>query len=142
MHRGGAFGASPILLTPSCLPPPLAAGERWRLTVRLKRPHYTVNPHDFDIEAWLLENGLRATGYVRKDDCNARLDAFAGRPTDWVERARERIRSRILAGLPDRQYAGVIVALTIGTLTAAAMWARTAVLVCVSILSFTAMPPP
>ena len=94
--------------------PLLHAGERWRLTVRLKRPHGTVNPHGFDIEAWLLENNLRATGYARKDDGNARLDAFAGRPSDWVERARERIRARILAALPDAQYAGVIVALTIG----------------------------
>jgi competence protein ComEC len=96
------------------LVPSISAGERWRLTVRLKRPHGTVNPHGFDIEAWLLENDLRATGYVRKDSSNARLDAFAGRPSDWIERAREKIRSRILAALPDAQYAGVIVALTIG----------------------------
>ena len=95
-------------------PPPLAAGERWRLTLRLKRPHGNVNPHGFDIEAWLLENNLRATGYVRKDESNTRLDAFAGRPSDWVERARERVRARILAALPEARYAGVIVALTIG----------------------------
>ena len=95
-------------------PPPLSAGERWRLVVRLKRPHGNVNPHGFDIEAWLLENNLRATGYVRNDERNARLDAFAGRPSDWVERARERVRARILAALPDDEYAGVIVALTIG----------------------------
>ena len=92
----------------------VSAGERWRFIVRLKRPHGTVNPHGFDIEAWLLENGLRATGYVRNDARNVRVDAFAGRPSDWVERARERIRARILAALPDKPYAGVIVALTIG----------------------------
>jgi competence protein ComEC len=95
-------------------PPPLAAGERWRLVVRLKRPHGNVNPNGFDIEAWLLENNLRATGYVRKDERNVRLDAFAGRPSDWIERTRERVRARILAALPDARYAGVIVALTIG----------------------------
>jgi len=95
-------------------PPPLAAGERWRLTVRLKRPHGNVNPHGFDIEAWLLENNLRATGYVRNDERNVRIDAFADRPSDWVERARERVRTRILAALPDAEYAGVIVALAIG----------------------------
>ncbi len=95
-------------------PPPLCAGERWRLLLRLKRPHGNVNPHGFDIEAWLLENNLRATGYVRRDGRNARLDAFAGRASDWVERARERVRSRILAALPDADYAGVIVALAIG----------------------------
>src|SRR4030095_1113669 len=50
--------------------PDLVAGERWRLIVRLKRPHGTVNPYSFDVEAWLLENGFRATGYVRNDDGN------------------------------------------------------------------------
>src|SRR5262249_15621596 len=52
--------------------PELHAGERWKLLVRLKRPHGTVNPHGFDVEAWLLENDLRATGYVRDADANQR----------------------------------------------------------------------
>ena len=94
--------------------PTIAAGERWQLVVRLKRPHGTVNPHGFDVEAWLLENGVRATGYVRTDERNRRGDAFAGRPIDYVLCARESIRSRILAALPAAPYAGVIVALTIG----------------------------
>jgi competence protein ComEC len=94
--------------------PELHAGERWELTLRLKRPHGTVNPHGFDVEAWLLENGLRATGYVRNADANRRLDAFAGRPEDYVSRARESIRTRILTALEGRPYAGVIAALAIG----------------------------
>ncbi len=94
--------------------PDLAAGARWRLVVRLKRPHGTVNPHGFDIEAWLLQNGLRATGYVRPDARNERVAAFAGRAGDYVQRLRESIRSRIRATLPDATYAGVIVALAIG----------------------------
>ena len=48
---------------------PLAAmvhpGERWRFTVRLRRPHGSANPHGFDYAAWLLERGIGATGYVR-----------------------------------------------------------------------------
>src|SRR5437762_1032254 len=64
--------------------PPIHAGERWALTVRLKRPHGTVNPHGFDVEAWLLQNDFRATGYVRADDDNRRVDAFAARPSDYV----------------------------------------------------------
>ena len=44
---------------------PVRPGERWRLTVRLKRPHGNANPGVFDYEAWLLERNLRATGYVR-----------------------------------------------------------------------------
>ena len=79
----------------------IVAGERWRLVVRLKRPHGTVNPHGFDVEAWMLESGLRATGYVRSGDRNARIDAFAGRASDYVQRAREIVRARIIAALPD-----------------------------------------
>jgi competence protein ComEC len=94
--------------------PDLHAGERWSLAVRLKRPHGTVNPHGFDVEAWLLANDLRATGYVRKDDANRRIDAFAGRAEDYVARAREAIRDRILHALGERPYAGVIAALAIG----------------------------
>ncbi len=40
-------------------------GERWAFTVRLKRPHGTINPGGFDFEAWMLERNLRASGYVR-----------------------------------------------------------------------------
>ena len=94
--------------------PDLHSGERWKLLVRLKRPHGTVNPHGFDVEAWLLENNLRATGYVRKADVNRRLDAFAGRATDYVSRMRESIRDRMLAALEGKPYAGVIAALAIG----------------------------
>ncbi len=94
--------------------PAIAAGERWQLLVRLKRPHGTVNPHGFDVEAWLLENGIRATGYVRPDGRNRRENAFAGRAADFVLHARGTIRARILAALPDAPFAGVIVALAIG----------------------------
>jgi competence protein ComEC len=95
-------------------PPVVHAGERWYLTVRLKRPHGTVNPGGFDLEAWLLQQGLRATGYVHPGGLNARSDLFAGRTSDYVQRARERVRLRILAALGDAPYAGVIVALAIG----------------------------
>ena len=94
--------------------PELHAGERWQLAVRLRRPHGNANPHGFDLEAWMLENGLRATGYVRKDEDNRRLDAFPGRFIDVVDALRERLRERILRALEGRPYAGVIVALTVG----------------------------
>lgn len=94
--------------------PVVHAGERWDVVVRLKRPHGTVNPNGFDVEAWLLENNLRATGYVRMNDANHRVDAFAGRAADYVARGRESIRTRILAALEGRPYSGVIAALAIG----------------------------
>ncbi|WP_395024277.1 DNA internalization-related competence protein ComEC/Rec2 [Comamonas odontotermitis] len=45
--------------------PVLAAGQRWRLPVRLKAPHGSANPHGFDYELWMWEQGVHATGYVR-----------------------------------------------------------------------------
>ena len=96
------------------LPEALMPGERWRLTVRLQRPHGNANPGGFDYEAWLLEQGIRATGHVRVDDANARLDAFVPRFGTIVERSRALLRERILRALEGRQYAGVIVALVIG----------------------------
>lgn len=94
--------------------PTLHAGERWRLRVRLSRPHGNVNPGGFDLEAWLLQHNLRATGYVVRGDDNARVSAFAGRFTDVVQRTRERVRDRLLRDLDGAPYAGVIVALAIG----------------------------
>ena len=82
--------------------------------MRLKRPHGYVNPAGFDLEAWLLEHDLRATGYVRDSSANLRLAAFVGRPSDFVQRAREAVRARIVAALPGAPYAGVLVALAIG----------------------------
>lgn len=89
-------------------------GERWRFTLRLKRPHGNANPHGFDYEAWLLEGGIRATGYVRPRSEALRLEAFVARPAYLVEWLRDVIRARFLAVLPDAPYAGVLVALAVG----------------------------
>ena len=43
-------------------PMELVAGERWQMQVRLKVPHGASNPHGFDFELWLWEQGLQATG--------------------------------------------------------------------------------
>jgi competence protein ComEC len=94
--------------------PEVKPGERWRFTVRLKRPHGTANPHGFDYEAWLLERGVRATGYVRPRGSAERLARMVHRPSYWVEAVRDRVRERILNGLADRAYAGVIAALVMG----------------------------
>jgi competence protein ComEC len=94
--------------------PALAAGERWELTVRLKRPRGTANPHGFDYEAWLLERNLRATGYVRPKAANRRITEMVHRPGYWIERTREAVRARIQSVLPQAPYAGVITALAVG----------------------------
>jgi competence protein ComEC len=92
----------------------LHAGERWRLTVRLKAPHGNVNPHGFDSELWMWEQGVHANGYVRT---GARDEAPALVATTWrhpVERAREAVRDKVFERVPDRAQAGVIAALVTG----------------------------
>ena len=103
---------------------PVRAGERWRFAVRLRRPHGGANPHGFDYEAWLLERGVRATGYVRMPSRRGmderaqvlpeRLAARVALPRYWIEGLREAARERIRGALPERPYAGILIALAIG----------------------------
>lgn len=93
---------------------PFHAGERWQFTVRLKRPHSTYNPHGFDMEAWALSEGVRATGSVRNKSGFKKLDDLVWRPSYLVNRVRENIGANIAQVLADKPYAGVIRALVIG----------------------------
>lgn len=90
-------------------------GERWRLTVRLKRPHGNANPGGFDYEAWLLERGIRATGYVRANPPQ-RLAVMVWQPGLVIERLRDTMRAAFNMRMPvdDYPFAGVLVALAIG----------------------------
>lgn len=94
--------------------PTVRAGERWRLTVRLKRVYGTHNPHGFDLEAWMLERGVGAVGYVRDAPAPQRLAARANTPDAWIDATRQAVRDRIFATLDGAPYAGVIAALVIG----------------------------
>ena len=89
-YRG--FDGDALLAAP---PQELRAGQRWRFTVRLRQPHGTLNPHGFDLELWLFEQGLRATGYGARHGGApaAALADAAGHP---VERARQAVRDAIL----------------------------------------------
>jgi competence protein ComEC len=95
--------------------PVVHPGERWRLTVRLKRPHGGANPGGFDYEAWLLERGIRATGYVRPEPAT-RLDEFVWRPGHVVERLRAAVRENFQQALPEAEWpwVGVLTALAVG----------------------------
>jgi competence protein ComEC len=92
---------------------PIRAGERWRFSVRLRRPHGSANPHGFDYESWLLQRAIGATGYVRPGG-TARLDDLALRPAYFIERMREILRERYWDSLPGYAYAGILIALAIG----------------------------
>ena len=92
----------------------LHAGERWQMTVRLKAPHGNSNPHGFDYELWLWEQGLQATGYVRagpRDRPPQRIGVTWRHP---VERARQSVRDEVFEQVADRKTAGLIAALVTG----------------------------
>ena len=104
--------------------PKLQAGERWQFTVRLRAPHGARNPHGFDFELWMWEQGLQATGYVRNGKRDPAPQALG---TSWqhpVERARQHVRDAIVqqardpkAAPRDEAYAqaiGVVAALVTG----------------------------
>ena len=95
-------------------PQTLRGGERWQMTIKLKAPHGNSNPHGFDYELWLWEQGIQATGYVRtsaKDMPPKRLSTSWSHP---VERARQSVREAIFARVDNRQLAGVLAALVVG----------------------------
>ncbi len=94
------------------LAPEPMAGACLRLEAKLFRPHAQINPYGFDYEAWLLERGIRATGYLTgatspASGCGDGLRAA-------IDGRRQAIRSHLLQALADRPYAGVLVALAIG----------------------------
>ena len=105
--RAAADAASPVL-------PVLRAGERWRMTVRLKAPHGHSNPGGFDYELWLWEQGVQASASVRsgvRDEPPERLGATVRAPLAW---ARQAVRERIAAQVAETDLAGVLVALVVG----------------------------
>ena len=98
---------------PALLEGGVHAGERWRFTVRLRRPHGNLNPHGFDYEAWLIERGIGATGYVRPRTHPLRL-GVRGTFADRIEQAREHVRDRFKRLLGETPAAGILAALAVG----------------------------
>jgi len=100
---------------PAILSAPVHPGERWRFTVRLRRPHGNLNPHGFDYEAWLLERGVGATGYVRsgKESFPEKLGA-RNSFSDHIERLRESVRDRFRRVLGETPASGILAALAVG----------------------------
>ncbi len=95
-------------------PPQVHAGERWQLTVRLKQPHGSSNPHASDFELWALENNVRATGYVSNRGNNIRLIPRADGLMYRIETWREAVRDKFIATLGSAPYTGVLTALAVG----------------------------
>ena len=102
----------------------LSPGQRWRFTVRIKRPHGSRNPHGFDYELLAWEQGVQATGYVRKQPAPELLAVTSQYPLQrWRQGLRDRIQGEALrlqrwlpgGGAEHAQTAlGVVAALAVG----------------------------
>lgn len=88
------------------------AGERWRFVVRLKRRNGFANPGGFDYEGYLFRVGIAATGYVRQDDRNARLEA--GDTSYLILRTRAWIGTRIAHATDNSPMLGILQGLAVG----------------------------
>ena len=103
--------------SPQGVRPAMRPAQRWHMTVKLRRPHGTFNPAGFDSELWMLEQGVRATGYVR--DRPGRpppriLQQVVWRFNPLIDRARDLLRERLQHLLDGRRYGAVILALVMG----------------------------
>lgn len=90
----------------------LWAGDQWKLLVRLKKIHGMANPGGFDYEAWALQEGIRAQGYVVNSPENIRLSSY------WYHYPLNRIRQyfleKMLQQLPVSHTSPWIIALALG----------------------------
>ncbi|WP_153075018.1 DNA internalization-related competence protein ComEC/Rec2 [Paraburkholderia bonniea] len=94
--------------------PQLDPGARWRLPVRLKRPHGNANFGVRDAEAGWLARDIRARGYVSAPAAAVRLPGTAQGLSAWVNRWRAALRHRINTVLDDAPHRGIVTALAIG----------------------------
>jgi len=99
--------------TPDQTLPDVRPGQIWRAALVMRRPHGTVNPHGFDVEAWLFQRGVRALGSVRGTPELLDDQPWASMGVA-VERARHVLRERLRAALGARRYGPVLIALALG----------------------------
>lgn len=113
LQRNGTALTPPgrVLLSWYGTAPALRVGQRWRLQVRLRRPHGMANPGGFDYERWLFQRGIRATGYVRPHRA-VLLQPQAGQFP--LQQLRQWLRGRLRSDLGQRPMAGIVTALALG----------------------------
>lgn len=100
--------------------PALKIGAMWQLRVRLKRPRGFANPAGFDYQAWLLRQGVGATGYVveRRHGPQANTQISPSEPSrfyfdDWIDDQRQQLQQWVLARSKSSER-GILIALLIG----------------------------
>ena len=90
----------------------IKAGQYWRFTVKLKKPHGRLNLGGFDYERWLFVNNIGATGYVRNKPQPVKIASIPWWQSTTV--IRQEISDKLDIFLEGNKSLGVIKALTIG----------------------------
>ncbi|HCS64218.1 MAG TPA: DNA internalization-related competence protein ComEC/Rec2 [Cellvibrio sp.] len=107
--------------------PSLAIGDEWQVRVRLKRPRGFVNPAGFDYQAWLMRQGIGATGYVVAHRNNQQIFSIEKkfRFDDWINQQRYQLQQWVVAHSTSSER-GILIALLIGdsALVDKNQWAR------------------
>jgi competence protein ComEC len=89
----------------------IKVGQRWLFSVRLKKIHGLMNLGGFDAEAWSLQEGIRANGYVYHDAAT-----LLGNPGYHflINQIREFIYYKIIQVLPTSDTSPWLIALALG----------------------------
>ncbi len=111
---GGVYSLAGEQVALQKQPGDVRAGERWRMTLRLKAPHGSRNPHGFDFELWLWERGVQATAYVRAGSTDPEPQRVEQTWTHPVALLRQSVRERIASHVAQRPFSGLIAALVVG----------------------------
>ena len=81
--------------------------EVWRLPIRIKLIHGSMNPGGFDYESWTYQQGLVESGYVRTNEAEPQLIE-----RKWsYQRLRERFGNKLAAMMDHAEFAGIYRAL-------------------------------
>lgn len=90
----------------------LKVGDKWRLTIRLKKIHGSLNPGGFDYEAWAFQEDIRGSGYVMNKEKNILIDSHWYHYT--LDRFRQFLQKKIENNLPKSNTSPWIEALILG----------------------------
>ncbi len=92
--------------------PQLHVGDTWQLQVKLKRIHGFANPGSFDYEKYMLQQDVRAVGYLRDAPANQLVDSrWYHHP---IDRLRQYLAAEIQRSLANSPYMPMIMALVVG----------------------------
>lgn len=92
--------------------PPIAAGSVWQVELRLRSPRGLSNPAGFDRLLWLVNQGIDATGTVRKDSLKPLYAGVYLR--GYLHHLRQRVRDSIDVQGFDPAVGALLAALSVG----------------------------